>query len=282
MKEFEADTNLRMVLVVDTSGSMEFGSVGLTKLEYAQKIAATLGYLGIQQGDAVGLACVAERIVYNIPPKRNPAHLTTLFNTLEKTSARGDTQLAKILHELAETVRQRALIIILSDLFIDPVILRDCFEHLRFRKHDVSAFHLLDPEELGFAFSRPTRFLDMEGGTSVFAEPTEIAGRYHDALKSYLSILRKIMLETSVDYRRISIDRPYELELTDFLVERAGAQSTMSFLQPSMLWAIPLIALPIIIHLLNQWRYQTKRWGAMMFLLAANRMNRGYARLRQC
>lgn len=226
VKEFEADTNLRMVLVVDTSGSMEFGSVGTTKLEYAQKIAATLGYLGIQQGDAVGLACVADRIVHNIPPKRNPAHLTTLFNTLEKTSARGDTQLAKILHELAETVRQRALVIILSDLFIDPVILRDCFEHLRFRKHDVSAFHLLDPEELGFAFSRPTRFLDMEGGTSVFAEPTEIAGRYHDALKGYLTILKKIMLETSVDYRRISIDRPYELELTDFLVERARGRKS--------------------------------------------------------
>ncbi len=84
VKEFEADTNLRMVLVVDTSGSMDFGSVGLTKLEYAQRIAATLCYLGIQQGDAVGLACVAERIVQNIPPKRNPAHLTTLFNTLKR------------------------------------------------------------------------------------------------------------------------------------------------------------------------------------------------------
>ncbi len=166
VKEFEADTNLRMVLVVDTSGSMDFGSTGVTKLQYAQRVAATLSYLGIQQGDAVGLACVADRVIHNIPPKRNPAHLTTLFNTLEQTAPRGDTQLAKILHELAETVRQRALIIILSDLFIDPVILRDCFEHLRFRKHDVSAFHLLDPEELQFAFQRPTRFLDMEGGTA--------------------------------------------------------------------------------------------------------------------
>ncbi len=215
-----------MVLVVDTSGSMDFGSVGLTKLEYAQRIAATLCYLGIQQGDAVGLACVAERIVQNIPPKRNPAHLTTLFNTLEKAVPRGETQLATILHELAETVRQRALIIILSDLFIDPVILRDCFEHLRFRKHDVSAFHLLDPEELSFAFQRPTRFLDMEGGTAIFVEPTEIAGRYHDALKGYLALLKKIVLETAVDYRRISIDRPYELELSDFLVERARGRKT--------------------------------------------------------
>ncbi len=96
VKEFEADTNLRMVLVVDTSGSMEFGSAGLSKLQYAQRLVATLAYLGIQQGDAVGLACVADRIVQNIPPKRSPAHLTTIFDTLEKTNARGDTQLASI------------------------------------------------------------------------------------------------------------------------------------------------------------------------------------------
>lgn len=221
VKEFDADTNLRMVLVVDTSGSMNFGSVGTTKLEYARRVAATLGYLAIQQGDAVGLACVAERIIQNIPPKRNPSHLTTLFDTLERVEAQGVTQLAKVLHELAETVRQRALVVILSDLFIEPVILRDCFEHLRFRKHDVAVFHLLDPEEVNFAFQRPTRFLDMEGGTAIFAEPVEIASRYHAALLAYLDGLRKIVMETAVDYRRVSIERPYELELVDFLVDRA-------------------------------------------------------------
>lgn len=226
VKEFEADTNLRLVFVVDTSGSMDFGSIGTTKLQYAQKIAATLAYLGIQQGDAVGLACVADRIVQYIPPKRNPAHLTTLFDALQNAEPRGETQLAKILHELAETVRQRALIIILSDLFVDPVILRDCFEHLRFRKHDVSVFHLLDPEEVSFAFQRPTRFLDMEGGTAIFAEPMEIAERYHEALKSYLGTIRKMVMETAVDYRRVSIDSPYDKELTDFLVTRARGRRT--------------------------------------------------------
>jgi hypothetical protein len=99
--------------------------------------------------------------------------------------------------------------------------LRDCFEHLRFRKHDVSAFHLLDPEELAFAFQRPTRFIDMEGGTPIFAEPTEIADRYHQALRAYLESLKKIVLETGVDYRRVSIDQGYSKLLTDFLVDRA-------------------------------------------------------------
>lgn len=226
VKEFEADTNLRMVLVVDTSGSMDFGSVGVTKLQYARQVAATLGYLAIQQGDAVGLACVAGDIVQNIPPKRSPAHLSTLFDCLEKAVPRGETELPKLLHELAERVRQRALIVILSDLFVDPALLRDCFEHLRFRKHDVSIFHLLDPEELGFAFQRPTRFLDMEGGTAIFAEPIEIADRYHQALKMYLEEVRKVVLATSVDYRRVSIDRSYEQELTDFLINRARGRSS--------------------------------------------------------
>jgi len=122
---------------------------------------------------------------------------------------------------LAETVRQRAQVIILSDLFVPPDLLRDCFEHLRFRKHDVSVFHLLDPEELGFTFQRPTRFIDMEGGTAVFADPVEIADRYHRALAEYLEQLRKVVLETAVDYRRININSSYEQELKNYLVDRA-------------------------------------------------------------
>lgn len=225
IKEFEADTNLRMVVVLDTSGSMDFGSTGLTKLEYGRRIAAAMSYLAIQQGDAVGLACVAGGIVSNIPARRSPAHLTTIYDVLEEANPQGETGLVEVLHELAETVRQRALVVVLSDLFVESSLLRECFEHLRFRKHDVALFHLLDPEELGFAFQRPTRFIDMEGGTSIFADPIEIADRYHSALNAYLDDLQKVVLETAVDYRRISIDSPYQDELTNFLVERAQRRS---------------------------------------------------------
>lgn len=220
VKEFEADTNLRCCFVVDTSGSMSVGSVGITKLEYARRLAATIAYLAVQQGDAVGLTCVANGIMNQIPPRRNPAHLTHLFDGLEQAKAKGETQLERILHELAETVRQRALVIILSDFFIEPTALRSCFEHLRFRRHDVAAFHLLDPEELAFDFQRPTRFVDLEGGPSIFAEPSEIADRYHRALTEYLDQLKRVVLETGVDYRRVSLDAPYDVVLTEFLVDR--------------------------------------------------------------
>ncbi|MDB5349862.1 MAG: hypothetical protein JWN86_1109 [Planctomycetota bacterium] len=224
IKEFEADTNLRCCLVLDTSGSMEFGSGGVTKIEYARKIAAALGHLALQQGDAIGLSCVAKGVVRSLPPRRNPAHLSTMFDLLEQAKPQGETRLVPALHELAETIRQRALIVIISDLFVEPEELRGCFEHLRFRRHDVAIFHLLDPRELNFNFRRPMRFLDMEGGPSIFAEPNEIADRYQKALGGYLEGLKQVVLESGMDYHRVSIDEDYEQVLIRFLVGRTRAK----------------------------------------------------------
>jgi uncharacterized protein (DUF58 family) len=224
VKEFEADTNLRCCLVVDTSGSMGFGSAGASKLEYARRIAGALGHLALQQGDAVGLACVAGGIVRNVPPRRNPSHLMTVFDVLEQTEPHGQTQLVPVLHELAETIRQRALVVIISDLFVEPDELRSCFQHLRFRRHDAAIFHLLDPRELGFDFRRPMRFLDMEGGPSIFAEPNEIAERYHKAVSTYLADLHQVVLESAVDYHRVTLDEDYEQVLIRFLVGRTRAR----------------------------------------------------------
>jgi uncharacterized protein (DUF58 family) len=224
VKEFEADTNLRCCFVLDTSGSMDFGSSGTSKIDYARRIAGTLGYLAVQQGDAVGLSCVAGGVVRSLPPKRNPAHLMTFCDVLEQIKPHGETQLVSVLHELAETIRQRALVVIISDMFVEPELLRGCIQHLRFRKHDVAIFHLLDPLELGFDFRRPMRFLDMEGGPSVFAEPNEIADRYLRALQLYLEALRQIVLESAIDYHRVRIDQDYEQVLMRFLVGRARSE----------------------------------------------------------
>lgn len=223
IKEFEADTNLRLCLVVDTSGSMKVGTAGISKFAYAQRLAAGLAYLAVQQGDAAGLACVADGIVTAIPAKRNPAHLKVLFDLLEQAAPVGPTRLVETLHELAETIRQRAFVVIISDFFVDPAELRDCFEHFRFRKHDLAAFHLLDPQEIGFQFQRPTRFLDLEGGNAIFAEPNEIADRYQEALSRYLNDLKQATVTTGVDYHCLRTDEPYHTGLTRFLVGRGKA-----------------------------------------------------------
>ncbi|MFM7161789.1 MAG: DUF58 domain-containing protein [Planctomycetaceae bacterium] len=220
VKEFEADTNLRCCLVVDTSGSMGYGSVGQTKLDYARRLAGTLGYLALQQGDAVGLSCLARGVRRHLPARRNPAHLMAVFDLLEQARPEGESLLVPALHELAETTRQRALFILCSDLFVDPAELRGAFQHLRFRKHDVAVFHLLDPQELGFDFRRPMRFEDLEGGPAIFADPTEIASRYLEAVRDYLAQVRRIVLESVVDYHQVRLDENYEQVLMRFLVGR--------------------------------------------------------------
>jgi hypothetical protein len=111
--------------------------------------------------------------------------------------------------------------VIISDLFIEPELLGSCFQHLRFRRHDVAVFHLLESQEMEFNFRRPMRFLDMEGGASIFADPNEIADRYHRALDSYLTELRRVVLESSVDYHRVLLNEDYERVLTRFLIGRA-------------------------------------------------------------
>lgn len=220
VKEFEADTNLRLCVVLDTSGSMDFSAAGTSKIQYARQLAAALGYLAVLQGDAVGLSCVGEGISNHIPPRRNPAHLMHLFDALEAAKPSGPTRLPEALHELAERVRQRALVVIISDLFLPPESLRDCFAHLRFCKHDVAVFHLLDRQEIDFQFQRPVRFLDMEGGPPVFAEPNEIADRYQKAMAEYLQQLTAVVHEAGVDYHRVVTDEQDERVLTRFLVGR--------------------------------------------------------------
>jgi hypothetical protein len=143
---------------------------------------------------------------------------------LELIQPQGQTQLESVLHELAETISQRALIVIVSDLFVEPESLRSCFQHLRFRKHDAAVFHLLDPQEIGFDFRRPMRFLDMEGGPAIFAEPNEIADRYLKALNGYLDELLSVVRESAVDYHRVTIDQNYEQVLINFLVGRTRSR----------------------------------------------------------
>lgn len=220
IKEFEADTNLRMCLVVDTSGSMDFAHNGMSKLDYARRVAGTLAYIAALQGDAVGLYCAGKEFHIEIPPKRSAAHLSAVLDELGTIEASGETGLADVLHETAERVPQRALIVVVSDLFIEPGVVRNCFEHLRFRKHDVAVFHLMEQNELEFEFDRPMRFVDMEGGEPILADPTVIGAQYRRAMEMYLESMDEVIRDTEVDYHRIYIHEDYGDVLARFLLGR--------------------------------------------------------------
>jgi uncharacterized protein (DUF58 family) len=220
MKEFEADTNLRCYVVLDTSASMKFTSGAMTRFDFARRLAGTLAHLLVNQGDATGLVCFADRTLHELPPRRTPSHLRQLLNTLAEAKPQGESNLSKTLHELAERIRQRSLVVIISDLFTEVPELLECFKHLRFYKHDVCAFHLLDRQEFDFDFHRPVRFVDMETGMDLITDPAVVREAYGDALNDYLETLRHGCREFDVDYRLTYLDQGYEGVLTEFLLQR--------------------------------------------------------------
>lgn len=226
LKEFEAETNLRCYLVMDFSGSMRFSHQHGSKLDYARRLAATLGYLVVHQGDAAGLICAREEGVTEIPPRRTPTHLQLITDTLIRTEAKGSTNLVSALHDLAEKIRPRALITVFSDLFHDPEELLGAFQHVRFKKHDLAIFHLLDQAEVKFEFDRPVRFVDLESSGSLVTEPSLIREQYLAELNAFLRRIQSGCREFKADYRRITTDLNYERVLADFLVERAQLSST--------------------------------------------------------
>lgn len=224
LKEFEAETNLRCYLALDCSGSMLFSGKHGSKLDYARKLAATIAYLVVHQGDAAGLFPVKEGAT-EIPPKRTPAHLQLIVDALSDVSAGGETQLIQGLHDLAEKVRPRGLVVVISDLFCEVEELLSAFQHLRFKNHDLAVFHLLDRMEVDFQFDRPVRFVDLESSRSIVTEPALVRPQYLAAIQSYLDRLREGCHEFKVDYRRVVTEQSYEKVLAEFLIDRAQAAS---------------------------------------------------------
>lgn len=220
MKEFEADTNLRCYLVLDTSASMAFASGRETKFVFARRLAATLAYLLMHQGDSVGLLCFADKTVKDIPPRHTVSHLRSLFDVLAAAAPQGGTDIIQTLHNLAEKIKQRALVIVFSDFFAEPEQLLDGFQHMRFRKHDLAVFHILDRQEIDFNFDRPIRFLDMESSYSMITDPSVIKSGYQKEFDRYLQAMKRGCEEFNVDYQRVVTDSDYEKALAAFLLER--------------------------------------------------------------
>ncbi len=223
LKEFEAETNLRCYVVLDCSGSMGFGAKHGSKFDYARRLAATLAYLIIHQGDAAGLICVGEKTLVEVPPRRSPSHVQLVCEALDRAEPRGETGLVAGLHELAEKVRRRALVVVLSDFFAEPEAIVSAVQHVRYQRHDLTAFQLLDRQELEFRFDRPTRFLDLESTFRLVAEPALVREEYLGHLRGFMDRLRRGCHEFKADYRLAVTDEDYERVLSGFLVERARA-----------------------------------------------------------
>lgn len=220
IKEFEADTNLRLALIVDASGSMAYGPEKKNRLELGRGLGGTLAYLAAQQGDAVGLWGVGKDHRQKIPAKRGAVHLRLVLDQLAGLQPKGETTILESLHEAAEQISQRALVIVVSDFFVEPAKLKHALEHLRFRKHDVALFHLLDQKELDFDFDRPARFVDMEGNEVVLADPSLIGRRYRDVVAQWTAEFNDVIRTTGADYHKVMLTDSTEDVLAKFLLAR--------------------------------------------------------------
>jgi uncharacterized protein (DUF58 family) len=223
VKKFEEETNLDCHILVDISGSMAYGSRGITKYEYAACLAASLGYLMTRQRDAVGLTAFDDRIVVSLPPSARPGHLRALLVTLDRLHVGQQTNVARPLHQLAEALTKRGMVVLISDLLDDPERVIKGLKHFQYRGTDVIVFHLLDPDEIEFPFERPTRFEDLETSEEVMAVPAVVRGHYLQAIGALVDRYKRELGASGIDYHLLSTAEPLEMALLAYLSTRARA-----------------------------------------------------------
>ena len=153
---------------------MSYASNKVSKLEYGSYILAALSYLMISQQDAAGVVLFDEKIRSFIPPKSTPSHLNTLLNVLDNPEPGNDTKIESVLHQMAERINKRGLVIIISDLLDEPKDVLNGLKHFRYKKQEVILFHILDRNELEFEFENRTKFVDMESGEEITTDPWHI------------------------------------------------------------------------------------------------------------
>ena len=220
VKQYEEDTNLRCCLLVDVSESMAYGSGPLTKCDYAVTAAAALAYLLLRQQDAVGCAVFDERIRQAIPIRTSTSHLTTIVRALEPKQPQAKTRLYDVLAKVAETYPRRGMMILISDLLVDPDDAHRGLRLLRQLGHDVLVLHVLDDDELDFPFARPARFEGLETADHVTCNPRALREGYLKSLDEFLAALRHGCARDNVDYALIRTSMPLDAALTAFLKHR--------------------------------------------------------------
>ncbi len=220
VKKFEEETNLECHVLLDVSRSMGYGSGPVTKLQYGSYLAGALAYLMTRQRDAVGLIAFDDKIVKMLRPSARSGHLTSLLVTLERLPLGNRTDVAKPLRDLAEAVRKRGLIVLISDLLDDIDRVLQGLKHFRYRGSEVIVFQVLDPAELHFPFDQTARFRDMETLDEIVAVPDVVRTRYLEALQNLQERYRRELRLAGIDYVMLDTSVPLETALASYLMTR--------------------------------------------------------------
>ena len=220
IKKYRADTNTRFFLLVDSSGSMKYSSGAVSKLQYAKMLAASLAYLVNKQNDPVGLIAFDETIRVQVPAQSRAGHLRTIFGNLEQLNPGHETQLSKSLHEAADRITKRSVVIIISDFYDDAEALIEAMQHLSFKGHNVIAFHVLDKNEIEFNFDESVLLEDCETAEQLHVLPDVLAEGYRATFQKHLDRVREGAINNRVEYELLTTNKPLDYALFSFLSRR--------------------------------------------------------------
>ena len=220
IKQFEEETNLRCHILLDVSKSMQYTRDKITKAQYASYLSAGLTYLMLQQRDSTGLVLFDDEIKRIIPARSVLSHLNVILQAIDKVEYGSDTNISAALHKVAEQIRKRGLIILISDLLDEPQAILNGLKHFRHNKHEILVFHIIDPKELEFDFSGDVLFEDLESKDKLKTQPRYIQEIYKQKFGEYLDYLKVNFSNNRIDYQQLFTSTPYDKALTEYLLKR--------------------------------------------------------------
>jgi len=221
IKQFEEETNLKSYLIVDASRSMDYASKGnLKKFEYASYVAAALSFLMIEQRDAVGLILFDEGIRVSLPPRAARSYLKEILKELESAQPAKITGTSASLNLIAEQIKRRGLVIVLSDLFDNPESVMTALKHFRHKGHEVVVMHILDPLERSFAFDGDAIFKDLETQEELMTQPWHIQTAYQQSMQEFLDFYKRQCRDNNIDYVLLDTGTPFDKALFEYLNKR--------------------------------------------------------------
>jgi uncharacterized protein (DUF58 family) len=218
VKEYEADTNANLSVLMDVSRSMAFASQGISKLEYGSYLAACLAYLSHRQRDRVGIVTFDEDVVTYVPPSAK--HFSVLLHTLDQARATRPGRLPEVVGKVAEHFKRRSIVALISDLYESPDVLLDALSPYRGMGNDLIVFHILDPAEIEFPYNDASRFQDLESGEEIPVIPDVFAEQYRKMMQEHIEALTAKFSEVRIDYVLANTSKPLDEALFSYLGNR--------------------------------------------------------------
>jgi uncharacterized protein (DUF58 family) len=218
VKQYEADTNTNLSILLDVSRSMKFSSRGIPKLEYGCFVGACLAYLAQRQRDRTGMITFDSDIVTHIPPSAK--HFNVVLSTLEKAKAERPGNLSVPLSKMAEHFKRRGILVLISDFYDEPDAIMEAIKPLKFLGNDLIVFHVLDPAEIDFGYDDASSFQDLETGEQIPVVPESLAKEYRAMVQAHIASLTTKFSEHRIDYTVLNTAEPLDRALFTYLSSR--------------------------------------------------------------